>query len=71
MGAASWDSAPILVRKKNFRGVYVVAQHSVREDVGSIPGLTHWVKDPKLPQAVGRRFGLDPALLWPRSQLQL
>ena len=27
-------------------------QHSVREDGGSIPGLTHWVKDSALPQAV-------------------
>ena len=26
-------------------------QHSVREDVGSIPSLTQWVKDLVLPQA--------------------
>ena len=27
------------------------SQHSVCEDEGSIPGLTHWVKDPELLQA--------------------
>ena len=40
-----------------FLGVPVVAQQVenptiIHEDVGSIPGLTHWVKDLVLPQAV-------------------
>ena len=29
-------------------------QHSVREDVGSIPALSQWVKDPVLQQAVAQ-----------------
>ena len=35
---------------------------SIHEDTCSIPGLTHWVKDPEMPQAAVQV--LDAAWIW-------
>ena len=45
-------------------------QHSVCEDVGSIPGLAQWVKDLVLLQT-GLRSGVAVAMVKASMQLQL
>ena len=63
----------IVLNKNVCPAVPIMAQwltnlSSIQKDVGSIPGLAHWFKDPVLPTAlscrVGCRCGWDPALLW-------
>ena len=63
----NWFKGAILLLKltSSHCSSVVTKPTSVCEYVGFIPGLVHWVKDAVLPWAVvvGRRRGLDPALV--------
>ena len=68
-GDPSWQALTEVARNP-FRVPAVAqglgTQHSVFEDVGSIPGLPWWVTDPELPQAAVEVADVaqDPVWLW-------
>ena len=43
-------TSEIQKKSSSHHGSAVTNPNSIHEDVGSIPGLTHWVKDPALPE---------------------
>ena len=52
--------------RSSLHGSAITNPTSINKDMGSIPGLTQWVKGPSIAVSCGvdHRCGSDPALLW-------